>query len=222
MQPEDIFALRSASDAQPSPDGSRIAYVVTELDRAADRARSSIWRRRRLAAARHSASPPPRDCSQPRWSPDGQQLAFIATASTARRSGCWPLDGGDAAVPLTDVPGGVTGPPVWSPGWAADRVYGARLVSGRRRAAGHPPTALLAQRRGYIGDGFWHVFTVPVDGAATRCSSPAATGTTSPRPGRRTAPTSRASPPAATTGTPNGCGTCTSSMPKRQAPRRGA
>src|SRR5207248_2933558 len=44
LQPEDTFALRSASDAQPSPDGRQIAYVVNELDRAGDRSRVHLDR----------------------------------------------------------------------------------------------------------------------------------------------------------------------------------
>jgi dipeptidyl aminopeptidase/acylaminoacyl peptidase len=158
MQPETIFTLRSASDAQPAPDGRCIAYVVTELDRAADRARSSIW-------LVNSAGGTPRRLaesgSEPRWSPDGQQLAFLNDAQIWRR----PVDGGEA-VRLTDVPGGVTGPPVWSPD-------GRRIAFTARLSSAVPGAPRVIRRLryllngdGFIGDSFWQVFTVAVDTAA--------------------------------------------------------
>jgi dipeptidyl aminopeptidase/acylaminoacyl peptidase len=80
IQPRDILNLRSASDAQPSPDGRRIAYVVTELDRAADKACSSIW------CIASDGSDPRRvsdEGTQPRWSPDGRRPISVAALASA-------------------------------------------------------------------------------------------------------------------------------------------
>jgi dipeptidyl aminopeptidase/acylaminoacyl peptidase len=160
LRAEDCLGLRSASDAQPSPAGERVAYVVNEADRAADQNRSSVW----LApiAGGGDARPFAEDGAQPRWAPDGTRLAFV------REGQVWvaPVDGGEA-VRLTDVSGGVTGPPVWSPD--GQRIaYIARVAESERSG----PRVIRRLRymlngAGYIGDGFWHIFAVTVDGPRT-------------------------------------------------------
>jgi dipeptidyl aminopeptidase/acylaminoacyl peptidase len=158
FQPEDLFALRSASDAQPSPDGSQVVFVMTELDRAADRSRASICsvamdeETRRLAEG-----------SMPRWSPNGSRLACVSDRQICILS----TDGGDP-VPLTDLPGGVTGPPVWS----ADGTH----IAFTARVAAAPAAALapreirrlryLLNGEGFVGDSWWHVFSVASDGTS--------------------------------------------------------
>jgi len=167
FQPADILALRSASDAQPSPDGQHIAYVVTELDQASDRARSSVW----LVASRGDTprrlTTPTWSSSQPRWSPDGQRLAFISDRADGAQVWLLSLQGGEV-VPLSNVPGGVTGPPVWSPD--GRRVAFTGIVSSAARAAPGAPRVIrrlryLLNGYGYIGDSFWHVFSVGADDA---------------------------------------------------------
>ena len=109
MRPDDIFALRSASDAQPSPDGRRVAYVVSELDRAADQACSAIWLVASDGGTPRLLTSPTQNSSEPRWSPDGQMLAFISSGERGPQIWLLPIEA--EPIPLTDVPGGVTGPP---------------------------------------------------------------------------------------------------------------
>lgn len=40
---EDLFALKAVNDPQISPDGSKIAYVETRMDRNTNKYKSRIW-----------------------------------------------------------------------------------------------------------------------------------------------------------------------------------
>lgn len=80
---EDYYAFESLSDPHLSPDGKLVAYVVTTIDQKQNRRNSSIW----LAATDGSRAPwqfttSPQSSSSPRWSPDGQWLAFLSTRPT--------------------------------------------------------------------------------------------------------------------------------------------
>src|SRR4051812_37256609 len=77
ITPEDYFAFEFLSDPHISPGGKLVAYVVTKIDRAQNRRNSSIW----LVGTDGSRAPwqfttTPQSATSPRWSPDGQSLAF--------------------------------------------------------------------------------------------------------------------------------------------------
>lgn len=109
---EDIFSLRFLSDPVIAPDGTRIAFAVTELDPAANSYRSGLW----LYAGGRDAvltKGPWRD-TRPQWSPDGQFLAFVSTRGSNGRQ-VWVLPaGGDTPWALTSFAGGVVDF-AWSP-----------------------------------------------------------------------------------------------------------
>ena len=80
ITPEDYFSFELLSDPHISPDGKLVAYVVTKIDRAQNRRNSSIW----MVATDGSRAPwqfttSPQSVSSPRWSPDGQSLAFLSS-----------------------------------------------------------------------------------------------------------------------------------------------
>ncbi|WP_229776566.1 alpha/beta hydrolase family protein [Deinococcus ruber] len=111
VTPESLYALKFPSDPQLSPDGSRVAFVLTRIEdehadtpgedeESAPRYRSRI-QLSEGGAARDLTSGAGRD-SSPRWSPDGSSLAFLSDRSTAPGTQgkpqvfLLPLSGGEA------------------------------------------------------------------------------------------------------------------------------
>src|SRR5262247_2155171 len=80
VTPEDYFSFEFLNDPHISPDGKLVAYVVTKIDKAQNRRQSSIW----LVTTDSSRAPwqfttSPQSSSSPRWSPDGQSIAFLSS-----------------------------------------------------------------------------------------------------------------------------------------------
>ena len=131
MTPEDLYDFHFLADAQISPDGSRVAYVVRTIDRDSNAYQSAIW----LVPADGSGegtrftSGPGQD-ALPRWSPDGKTLAFVSDRDAPSGDGkkrkpknvfVLSLAGGEARqlTSFDDDGGDLT----WSPRWAPDRVH---------------------------------------------------------------------------------------------------
>src|SRR5437762_12549674 len=82
VEPDDLYRFRLLSEPQVSPDGRMVAYVQTRLRKKKNDYASNIW----LVPADGSREPvkftgsSKRDMS-PKWSPKGNQIAFISTRS---------------------------------------------------------------------------------------------------------------------------------------------
>ncbi len=111
MTAEDVLAIRQVSDAQISPDGKWVAYVVTAADMAQNAANSDVWLVAADCAGPAACTPvrltsSPKADGQPRWSPDGRWIAFVSARED--RPQIWLIrpNGGEAEK-LTDSKTGV-------------------------------------------------------------------------------------------------------------------
>jgi dipeptidyl aminopeptidase/acylaminoacyl peptidase len=175
--PEDGYRLRTASDPDLSPDGRRVAFVVSQTDQEGDRLVASIW----VAPADGSAparrfTEGPADTS-PRWSPDGCWLAYISVTDNQPGHAhvrLAPLDGG-APLPVGELPGPV-GQLAWSPD-SKQLVVVCRVgvpdrgdaASARERNAPRVPRGMAARLDG-IGwqEGRRHLFLLDVETGSAR------------------------------------------------------
>ena len=96
LTPEASLNLRSISDLQFSPDGSRVAFVVMEPPKGERRARH-IWMYEAKSGAVRQITFSAKDESSPRWSPDGKQLAFLSNRDDQQQIYVMRMDGGEAA-----------------------------------------------------------------------------------------------------------------------------
>jgi dipeptidyl aminopeptidase/acylaminoacyl peptidase len=174
MLPEDIYELVNAGDPRVSPDGSRVAFVVTAVDGESNEYRGAIWVVPLDGSAdpRQFTSGERRDAT-PRWSPDGNWLAFASNRGdddkTPMNLYVIPAEGGEARK-LTDQKESVE-EIAWSPD--SKRIaFGARV---RDAAYEEEDDRKRAPRRftrvfhkldsvGFTGDRRKHVFVVELEG----------------------------------------------------------
>lgn len=112
LTPEDVLSFRNVEDAQISPDGSRVAFVVGDSFKTDSKwPRSSIWIVDVSGGDPRQLTAGPRTDSLPRWSPDGDRLAFLSDRlqDGQRQVFLMSSDGGEA-LPLSDIRGAIPTP----------------------------------------------------------------------------------------------------------------
>jgi dipeptidyl aminopeptidase/acylaminoacyl peptidase len=115
--PDDIARIRTVGDPQVAPDGAWVAYTISESDVAADKNVSHLWMSRwdgsrtvQLTGRKSESE------NTPRFSPDGQYLAFISSRGDSHDDDqLWLMDRtGGEGVRLPGIKGSV-GDIAWSP-----------------------------------------------------------------------------------------------------------
>src|SRR5437773_511789 len=110
---DDLLKVRRVSDLQGSPKGDLVAFPITDVDRVANKGTTQIsvvplgaGEVRQLTNDEHSSA-------SPRWSPDGEKLAFISARDGEDQ--IWTIDVSSGALKkITSLSTGA-GDPVWSP-----------------------------------------------------------------------------------------------------------
>jgi dipeptidyl aminopeptidase/acylaminoacyl peptidase len=175
----DLFDLEAAADPQISPDGRWIADTRRSGDIMSDRFRPAIWL---IDTATGRQMPLAVGASQPRWSPAGDRLAYIAAAEGGRAQLFvrWMASGEAVAVTgLADSPSSIA----WSPDgrqiayamFVPDE--GARLGPAQTRPEGATWAGALQvitavtyrfDGQGYLRAGYDQLFLVSSEGGAPR------------------------------------------------------
>src|SRR5713226_6317235 len=95
LTPEASLNLRSTSDLQFSPDGSRLGFVVTEPAKGEHRARH-IWIYEKQSGSTRQFTYSAKSDFLPRWSPDGKALAFLSNRDDEQQVYLMRASGGEA------------------------------------------------------------------------------------------------------------------------------
>lgn len=181
LVPRDLFGLEYASDPQFRPDGGAIAYVRVANDIMTDRGRRSIWLVDPKTGAQSPLVADERSNSRPRWSPDGQRLAYVVSGPDGAQIHVrWMASGRSAQVAvLEQAPGDLA----WSPDGKSLAILmltpdeparlGAPLAApeGAKWAAPLKVESRMTWRAdgdGELKPGFSQVFVVSADGGTPR------------------------------------------------------
>ncbi|HEX8410965.1 MAG TPA: S9 family peptidase [Thermoanaerobaculia bacterium] len=106
LQFADRARIVSVSDPQIAPDGRQIAVVVSRANLKDNRFDTEVALVDVASGAQRTVTVDRRGVAQPRWSPDGTRLSFLAMHEGKRQIWIAPLAGGDARK-LTDNASGV-------------------------------------------------------------------------------------------------------------------
>lgn len=169
---DDLFALRIIGESQVSPDGSRVVFVVTRTDTEKDRTVSNLWLVETAGGDPRQLTTAYANDSTPRWSPDGETVAFVSDREECKELWLIPADFGEACR-LTHGSSDVS-QPAWSPG-GQSLVYVTKANPPTTDDPTHAPKegsdVRVITQLGYKtdGEGFWdgrykHLFTIPVTG----------------------------------------------------------
>ena len=165
--PEDLRAWRTASDARIRPDGRWVVYVERYYEGAVSR--SNLWIASTDGKERKRWTEGAWNDSSPRWSPDGERIAWISDRGGTPQIRVRKLDATAEAAIASEAP-------VLNFAWSADGeaiAFTAR-VAPKAAAPSWLPPALLPRLR--QPEGTAQIFVVAGSGGTARQLSHAETG----------------------------------------------
>ncbi|MFI5253002.1 MAG: S9 family peptidase [Bacteroidota bacterium] len=109
----DLYKLKSVADPNFSPDGKKIAFVVTESNLEKGKSNQDVYVMNADGSDIRNLTDTPGPDNHPRWSPDGKWLLFISSRENGSQAWRMPAEGG---IPehITDFAMGV-GDAEWTP-----------------------------------------------------------------------------------------------------------
>lgn len=177
----DLFDLQYASDPQISPNGEWVVYRRMHMDIMKDKSVGDLWIIKTDGSQHQKLTTKETGEFSPKWSPNGDRLAFVSSTEEGSEIYMYWLNTGKAAKisQLESTPSSLT----WSP--KGDQLAFSMKLETKPPVVVHMPkkpkgaqwaespriTDRLyheADGRGYIKPGFNHIFTIPADGGAPR------------------------------------------------------
>ena len=115
MSITDLISVPVVSAPQLSPDGTQVVYVQADADWAANERVSHLWRVRLDGTGTVQLTSGKQGASQPRWSPDGQWVAFVGKrdGADAAQIQLLPMTGGESRALTAHATAASS--PAWSP-----------------------------------------------------------------------------------------------------------
>ena len=110
----DLFSLKDVADPQVSPDGRSVAYTVTTLDAKEDESQADVYVVPVAGGEPLRLTSGKKDETHPRFSPDGEWLAFLSDREGKKTQVYLMSRRGGEAVKLTDFKASVSDL-LWSP-----------------------------------------------------------------------------------------------------------
>ena len=181
FEPMDVFDLEWASDPRVSPDGKTVVYVRKSNDIMKDRERSNLWQVSVDGTNHRPLYSGLNNIRSPRWSPNGEKLAFISNETGSQQIHVRWIDNGETALisQLRASPSNLS----WSPDgkWFAFtmnvKAPSETIAKPREKPEGAswakgPITVTTTQYQydgqGIVAPAYRHVFIVPADGGTAR------------------------------------------------------
>ncbi|HEX3085639.1 MAG TPA: S9 family peptidase [Pyrinomonadaceae bacterium] len=110
---DDLLKVRRVGDPQVSPKGDLVAFTITDVDKVANKSATQIYLVPLAGGEPRQLTNDDRSSTTPRWSPDGEKLAFVSARDGEDQ--IWTIDISSGALKKVTTISTGAGDPVWSP-----------------------------------------------------------------------------------------------------------